>query len=112
MLMDVCKAFDSVEHRCIIELLDDHIQKDGTRFRRLLEQLILAPISDPCSSTTWVPTVGVAQGGPLSALMLNLLLDTVDRAVLETPQAQSGRLCYARYSDNLALLVQCQGSRV
>ncbi len=47
--------------------------------------------------------IGVPQGGAISCLIANLVLDQADRAVLQQTQASKGDLFYARYCDDMVV---------
>ncbi|MGO9829730.1 MAG: reverse transcriptase domain-containing protein [Myxococcaceae bacterium] len=51
-----------------------------------------------------LPSVGLAQGGALSGVLANLVLDSVDRAVLQPDGGDAPDLFYGRYVDDLIIV--------
>jgi group II intron reverse transcriptase/maturase len=102
--VDLEKFFDRVNHDILIDRLRKRIDDAG------IIRLIRAYLNSGIMSHGVVLTrhQGTPQGGPLSPLLANLLLDEVDK-VLE----QHGH-CFARYADDCNVYVRSQkaGERV
>src|SRR5690606_4395000 len=73
--MDLEKFFDTVNHSKLIELLSRKI-KDG-RLISLIHRYLRAGVE--INGRITVTTEGVPQGGPLSPLLSNIMLDELDK---------------------------------
>jgi group II intron reverse transcriptase/maturase len=74
---DIASCFDKLSHELLLQTLSEHIH-DG-RFLRLMRALLDAGYME---DWTWNKTLsGVPQGGILSPLLSNILLDKLDRFV-------------------------------
>ena len=60
--------------------------------------------NEPSPDTPHIPPVGIPQGAPLSAVLSNLYMLTLDAALHKVAQACGG--VYRRYCDDLLLVVQ------
>lgn len=102
--IDLAKFFDTVNHDLLMSLL-------GRRFR---DKRLLALIGKYLRAGVLVgehiqpSEIGTPQGGPLSPLLANILLDQLDKEL----ERRGHR--FARYADDLILLVKSQraGERV
>ena len=85
---DLSKFFDRVNHDILMVRLSRHIR--DKRVLRLIGSYLRAGIQDEHST---VPsTDGVPQGGPLSPLLANVMLDDLDRELEKRAQPHSGAL--------------------
>ena len=97
--VDLAKFFDRVNHDILIDRLKKRIDDAGVI--RLIRAYLNAGIMD--GGVVVVDRhMGTPQGGPLSPLLANVLLDEVDKAL----EARS--YCFARYADDCNVYV---GSR-
>lgn len=97
--MDLEKYFDTINHSKLIEILSRTI-KDG-RVISLIHKYLRAGV---VIGNSYEETIeGVMQGGPLSPLLGNIMLNELDK-VLE----QRG-LCFVRYADDL--MIYCKSKR-
>ena len=97
--MDLAKYFDTINHSKLIEILSRTI-KDG-RLISLIHKYLRAGVVIGHSYEETIE--GVMQGGPLSPLLGNVMLNELDK-VLE----QRG-LRFARYADDL--MIYCKSKR-
>ena len=93
--MDLEKFFDRVNHDLLMEKLSKKIS-DGRVLRLIRRYLEAGMMADGMVSQR---TEGTPQGGPLSPLLANVLLDEVDKAL----EARS--CCFARYADDCNVYV-------
>ena len=96
--VDLAKFFDRVNHDILIGRLRKRIDDAGVI--RLIRAYLSAGIMD--GGVVAERHLGTPQGGPLSPLLANVLLDEVDKAL----EARS--YCFARYADDCNVYV---GSR-
>ena len=96
--VDLAKFFDRVNHDILIDRLKRRIDDAGVI--RLIRVYLNAGIMD--GGVVVDRHLGTPQGGPLSPLLANVLLDEVDKAL----EARS--YCFARYADDCNVYV---GSR-
>lgn len=100
--VDLAKFFDRVNHDILIDRLKRRIDDAGVI--RLIRAYLNAGIMD--GGVVVDRHLGTPQGGPLSPLLANVLLDEVDKAL----EARS--CCFARYADDcLRLRGQQEGRR-
>jgi len=92
--MDLEKFFDTVNHSKLIELLSRKI-KDG-RLISLIHRYLRAGVE--INGRITVTTEGVPQGGPLSPLLSNIMLDELDK------ELESRGHKFVRYADDLMIL--------
>ncbi|MGM1428846.1 group II intron reverse transcriptase/maturase [Sphingobacterium lactis] len=97
--MDLEKFFDTVNHSKLIELLSRKI-KDG-RLISLIHRYLRAGVE--IKGRTIVTTEGVPQGGPLSPLLSNIMLNELDK------ELESRGHKFVRYADDLMIL--CRSKR-
>ena len=102
--VDLEKFFDRVNHDILIDRLRKRIDDAGVI--RLIRAYLNSGIMSDGVVLEWFQ--GTPQGGPLSPLLANVMLDEVDK-VLET----HGH-CFARYADDCNVYVRSQkaGERV
>jgi len=89
--VDLAKFFDRVNHDVLMERLSRRIA-DG-RVLRLIRRYLVAGIM--ADGVVVERHEGTPQGGPLSPLLANVLLDEVDQAL------EKRGLVFARYADDL-----------
>ncbi len=101
---DLSKFFDRVNHDMLMVRVSRHIR--DKRVLRLIGSYLRAGIQD--EHGTVPSTEGVPQGGPLSPLLANVMLDDLDREL----EKRGHR--FARYADDFIILVKSQsaGERV
>jgi RNA-directed DNA polymerase len=93
--VDLAKFFDRVNHDILIDRLRKCIDDAGVI--RLIRAYLNAGIMD--GGVVVDRHLGTPQGGPLSPLLANVLLDEVDKAL----EARS--CCFARYADDCNVYV-------
>jgi RNA-directed DNA polymerase len=102
--VDLSKFFDRVNHDLLMSLLGRKIR--DKRVLRLIKRYLRAGVID--NQLYQESREGVPQGGPLSPLLSNIMLDPLDKE-LERRGHQ-----FARYADDFTILVKSQraGERV
>jgi RNA-directed DNA polymerase len=102
--VDLEKFFDRVDHDILIDRLQKRIR--GTGVIRLIRAYLNSGIMD--DGVVQTRTMGTPQGGPLSPLLANVLLDEVDKAL-----ERRGH-CFVRYADDANVYVRSRraGERV
>jgi len=102
--VDLSKFFDRVNHDILIDRLRKRVNDAGVI--RLVRAYLNAGIMD--GGVVIERVEGTPEGGPLSPLLANVLLDEVDRAL-----ERRGH-CFARYADDCNVYVHSQkaGERV
>ncbi len=102
--VDLAKFFDRVNHDILIERLQRRIDDAGVI--RLIRAYLNAGIMD--GGVVVDRHLGTPQGGPLSPLLANVLLDEVDKAL------EARGYSFARYADDCNVYVGSQraGERV
>ena len=102
--VDLAKFFDRVNHDILINRLQGRI--DDPRVIRLVRSYLNAGIMD--GGMVSERHMGTPQGGPLSPLLANVLLDEVDKAL------EARGYSFARYADDCNVYVGSQqaGERV
>ena len=103
--IDLEKFFDTVHHDRLMAKLAEQIS--DKRLLKMLRKMLQARIILPDGLVT-EPTEGTPQGGPLSPLLSNIVLDELDREL-----AQRG-LPFVRYADDCNIFVRSEraGKRV
>lgn len=102
--VDLEKFFDQVDHDILIDRLQKRIGDAGVI--RLIRTYLNSGIMD--NGVVQKRTMGTPQGGPLSPLLANVLLDEVDKAL-----ERRGH-CFVRYADDANVYVRSRrvGERV
>jgi RNA-directed DNA polymerase len=102
--VDLEKFFDRVNHDILVDRLDKRIGDAGVT--RLVRAYLNSGIMD--GGITRERDQGTPQGGPLSPLLANLLLDEVDKKL------ESRGHCFVRYADDANVYVRSHraGKRV
>jgi len=102
--MDLAKFFDTVNHDVLMNRVSRKV-KDKRVLRLIGRYLRAGVVNKGCLEYT---RKGVPQGGPLSPLLANILLDELDKEL----EARGHR--FARYADDFIILVKSQraGERV
>src|SRR5438128_482733 len=102
--VDLEKFFDRVDHDILIDRLQKRIGDSGVI--RLIRAYLNSGIMD--DGVVQTRTMGTPQGGPLSPLLANVLLDEVDKAL-----ERRGH-CFVRYADDANVYVRSRraGERV
>lgn len=93
--VDLAKFFDRVNHDILIARLNRRIEDAGVI--RLIRAYLNAGIMD--GGVVLDRHMGTPQGGPLSPLLANVLLDEVDKAL------EARRYSFARYADDCNVYV-------
>lgn len=93
--VDLAKFFDRVNHDILIDRLKKRIDDAGVI--RLIRAYLNAGIMD--GGVVLERHLGTPQGGPLSPLLANVLLDDVDKAL------EARGYCFARYADDCNVYV-------
>ena len=93
--VDLAKFFDRVNHDILIERLKRRI--DDAAVLRLIRAYLNAGIMD--GGVVIERDQGTPQGGPLSPLLANVLLDDVDKAL------EARGYSFARYADDCNVYV-------
>lgn len=102
--VDLEKFFDRVNHDILIDRLSKRVNDAG--ITRLVRAYLNAGIMD--GGVVMERHEGTPQGGPLSPLLANVLLDEVDK------ELERRGHCFARYADDCNVYVRSQkaGERV
>ena len=102
--IDLSKFFDRVDHDVLMSLLAQQIKDKAVL--KLIGRYLRAGISD--NGNLIASCQGVPQGGPLSPLLSNIVLNVLDR------ELESRRHYFARYADDFMILVRSKraGNRV
>jgi len=103
--LDLAKFFDRVHHQRLLARIAQRV-KDG-RIIRLIRLMLTAPVVMP-DGTRVAVREGTPQGGPLSPLLSNIVLDELDSEL-----ARRG-LRFVRYADDANIFVRSEraGRRV
>ena len=96
--LDLAKFFDTVNHSKLLQVLSETI-KDG-RVISLIHKFLRAKIMDEGKVTT--PTIGTPQGGPVSPVLANILLNELDKE-LDTRGHH-----FVRYADDMMIMCKSQ----
>jgi RNA-directed DNA polymerase len=97
--IDLSKFFDRVNHQRLLSRLDQRVQ-DG-RILKLAHRMLKAKVVLP-DGTRVSTTEGTMQGGPLSPLLSNVVLDELGR------ELDRRRLRFVRYADDANIFVRSE----
>jgi len=96
--IDLSKFFDEVNHDMLMNRVGRKIKDKA--LMQLLGRFLRAGIAE-AETGLWFPSdKGVPQGGPLSPLLSNIILDELDKKLTRE------RLHFARYADDIIILVK------
>lgn len=96
--IDLSKFFDEVNHDMLMNRIGRKIKDKA--LMELIGRYLRAGIAE-AETGLWFPSdKGVPQGGPLSPLLSNILLDELDKKLTRE------RLYFARYADDIIILVK------
>jgi len=96
--IDLSKFFDEVNHDMLMNRIGRKIKDKA--LMQLIGRYLRAGIAE-VETGLWFPSdKGVPQGGPLSPLLSNILLDELDKKLTRE------RLHFARYADDIIILVK------
>jgi len=98
--MDLQQSFDEVNHDLLMARVGRKV-KDG-RLKRLINAYLKAGVMEPDGLHPMEK--GTPQGGPLSPLLSNILLDDLDK------ELERRGHCFCRYADDCNLYVRTQRS--
>jgi len=96
--IDLSKFFDEVNHDMLMNRVARKIKDKA--LMRLLGKYLRAGIAERETGLWFESTKGVPQGGPLSPLLSNILLDELDKKLTYK------QLKFARYADDIIILVK------
>ena len=96
--LDLAKFFDTVNHSKLLQVLSETI-KDG-RVISLIHKFLRAKIMDEGKVTT--PTIGTPQGGPVSPVLANILLNELDKELEKRGHH------FVRYADDMMIMCKSQ----
>lgn len=102
--VDLSKFFDRVNHDLLMSLLSRRVQ--DKRLKQLVARYLRAGVID--NQLFHETREGVPQGGPLSPLLANIMLDPLDKELEKRGHK------FARYADDFIIMVKSQraGERV
>jgi RNA-directed DNA polymerase len=98
--MDLSKFFDRVQHDVLMTRVARRVRDRrvlGLIGRYLRADVMVDGILQPVE-------IGTPQGGPLSPLLANILLDDLDK------ELERRGLCFARYADDFVILVRSEAA--
>lgn len=98
--VDLSKFFDRVNHDLMMSKLKRHT--DDKRLLSLIGRYLRSGVME--NRKYYRNTDGVPQGGPLSPLLSNILLDSLDK------ELERRGHCFARYADDFVILVKSKRS--
>ena len=99
--LDLEKFFDTVNHDLLIHFVGQKVR--DKMVLKLIGRYLRAGVKDRGNRIS-PTTIGTQQGGPLSPLLSNILLDHLDR------EMEKRNLRFARYADDVIILVKDQGT--
>jgi RNA-directed DNA polymerase len=95
--VDLEKFFDTVNHDLLMHFVGRKVR--DKQILKLIGRYLRAGVKDRGNRVT-PSTIGTPQGGPLSPLLSNILLDQLDK------ELEKRQLPFARYADDLRILVR------
>jgi len=96
--LDLAKFFDTVNHSKLLQVLSERV-KDG-RVISLINKFLRAPVRE--GNTERVNEVGTPQGGVISPVLANVLLNELDQEL----EARGHK--FVRYADDMMILCKSQ----
>lgn len=93
--LDLSKFFDTVNHSKLLQILSDKI-KDG-RVISLIHKFLRAPVCEN-GKVGNKNTIGTPQGGCISPVLANILLNELDQML------DKEGICFSRYADDMMIL--------
>ena len=102
--IDLQKFFDTVNHDCLMNILTEKIE--DKRVLRLIRRYLQSGIQ--LGDVVKPNEQGTPQGGPLSPVLSNILLDILDK------ELEKRGHCFIRYADDICIFVRSRkaGARV
>ncbi len=97
---DIADCFPSIDHHGLFECLDHWLPRSDTSIRKLLRSFVTTPYA--LGERIELRTKGLAQGSPVSPLLVNLYLDRLDRQLLDA------NFQITRYSDDILILARSE----
>lgn len=97
--LDLAKFFDRVPHQRLLARIADRVKDE--RIIRLIRLMLTAPVVMP-DGTRVAVREGTPQGGPLSPLLSNIVLDELDRELARR------KLRFVRYADDANIFVRSE----
>lgn len=94
--VDLARFFDRVNHDVLMSRVARHV--DDKRVLRVIRRFLEAGVM--AGGVTFMRDEGTPQGGPLSPLLANILLDDVDKAL------EASGSCFVRYADDVNVYVR------
>jgi RNA-directed DNA polymerase len=101
--LDVADCFPTVDHALLLAEVGRHVADPP--LLRLIEQCVRAG-GESVGRLWWRRTCGLVQGSPLSPLLCNLALHSVDLALERLGRDTQGGVAALRYADDLLLLAR------
>jgi RNA-directed DNA polymerase len=96
---DILSFFDNIPHHLIIDLVAERVA-DGN-ILQILREFLTAEIVDGDDDSPPPPDQGTPQGGVISPLLANIVLNVLDQRLI-----QAG-LRFVRYADDFVVLCPC-----
>ena len=97
--LDLAKFFDRVHHQRLPARIAERVKDE--RITRLIRLMLTAPVVMPDGTRVAVQE-GTPQGGPLSPLLSNVVLDELDRELARR------KLRFVRYADDANIFVRSE----
>jgi group II intron reverse transcriptase/maturase len=94
--VDLARFFDRVNHDVLMSRVARHV--DDKRVLRIVRRFLEAGVM--VNGVALTREEGTPQGGPLSPLLANLMLDDVDKAL------EASGSCFVRYADDVNVYVK------
>jgi len=104
--LDIAACFDHLDVDILMSRLKDYVQDED--FLNQVERILAAGSQ---RTGIWHPRrVGVLQGSPLSPLLCNLYLHSVDQTIVRYQATRPYRGRYFRYADDILFLAESRAS--